>query len=62
MRAEMTTGRGIKKAQEVEPVKSLKDIQRIKQYLLGRQDNTRKSYRHTANSFILSTTITNVIH
>ena len=38
MRAELTTSTGIKKAQEVEPVKSLKDLQRIKQYLLGKVD------------------------
>lgn len=38
MRAELTTSRGIKKAEEVEPIKNLKDIQRIKRYLLGKQD------------------------
>lgn len=34
------TSRGINKAQEVEPIKSIKDIQKIKQYLLGK-DNKR---------------------
>jgi len=38
MKAELTTSRGIKKAEEVEPIKSLKDIQRIKQYLLGKEN------------------------
>jgi len=38
MRAELTTSRGIKKAEEVEPIKGLKDIQRIKQYLLEKED------------------------
>lgn len=30
------TSRGINKAQEVEPIKNVKDIQKIKQYLLGK--------------------------
>jgi integrase len=38
VKAELTTSRGIKKAEEVEPIKSLKDIQRIKQYLLGKEN------------------------
>lgn len=38
MKAELITSRGIKKAEEVEPIKSLKDIQRIKQYLLGKEN------------------------
>jgi integrase len=38
VKAELTTSRGIKKAEEVEPIKQLKDIQRIKQYLLGKQN------------------------
>jgi integrase len=32
------TSRGINKAQEVEPIKNLKDIQKIKQYLLGKEN------------------------
>jgi integrase len=37
---ELLTSRGIKKAQEVEPIKNLKDIAKVKQYLLGK-DNKR---------------------
>lgn len=37
---ENKTSRGINKAQEVEPIKSLKDIQKVKQYLAGK-DNKR---------------------
>lgn len=32
------TSRGINKAQEVEPIKSIKDIQKIKQYLQGKEN------------------------
>lgn len=32
------TSRGINKAQEVEPLKNLKDIAKVKQYLLGKQN------------------------
>ena len=32
------TSRGINKAQEVEPIKSIKDIQKIKTYLMGKQN------------------------
>ena len=38
MVATQTTSRGIKKAEEVDPIKSLKDIQKIKQYLLGKKN------------------------
>lgn len=37
---ENKTSRGINKAQEVEPIKNLKDIQKVKQYLAGK-DNKR---------------------
>ena len=33
-----TTSRGIPKAQEVEPLKSIKDINKIKQYLMGKKN------------------------
>lgn len=32
------TSRGINKAQEVEPIKNLKDIQKVKQYLFGKEN------------------------
>lgn len=32
------TSRGINKAQEVEPIKNVKDIQKVKQYLLGKEN------------------------
>ena len=37
---ESKTSRRINKAQEVEPIKNLKDIQKVKQYLAGK-DNKR---------------------
>jgi len=36
--SEETTSRGINKAQEVEPIKNLKDIKKIKQFLLGKKN------------------------
>lgn len=38
VKVEMITSRGIKKAQEVDPIKKVKDIQKIKQYLLGKEN------------------------
>lgn len=32
------TSRGIKKAEEVDPIKNVKDVQRVKQYLMGKEN------------------------